>query len=76
MDINAIKIADFGTPKEIPTYKNDSLTDNICTRWYRAPECVLKSKNYDEKIDIWGLGYIMAELYNLKHLFPGQNVCK
>ena len=70
---NAIKIADFGTAKEIPQYKNNSLTDYICTRWYRAPECVLKSKNYDEKIDIWALGCIMAELYNLKPLFPGQS---
>ena len=73
MDNNAIKIADFGTAKEVPKYKNDSLTDYICTRWYRAPECVLKSKNYDEKIDIWALGCIMAELYNLKPLFPGQS---
>ena len=70
---NSIKIADFGTAKEIPQYKNESLTDYICTRWYRAPECVLKSKNYDEKIDIWALGCIMAELYSLKPLFPGES---
>ena len=70
---NSIKIADFGTAKEVPQYKNESLTEYICTRWYRAPECVLKSRNYDEKIDIWALGCIMAELYSLKPLFPGQN---
>ena len=70
---NLIKIADFGTAKEIPPYKNESLTDYICTRWYRAPECVLKSRNYDEKVDIWALGCIMAELYSLRPLFPGQN---
>ena len=70
---NSIKIADFGTAKEIPKYRNEPLTDYICTRWYRAPECVLKSKNYDEKIDIWALGCIMAELYCLKPLFPGQS---
>ena len=72
---NEIKIADFGTAKEIPEYNqyNDmnSLTDYICTRWYRAPECVLKSKNYNEKVDIWALGCIMAELYNLRPMFPG-----
>ena len=70
---NSIKIADFGTAKQIPQYNNESLTDYICTRWYRAPECVLKSKNYNEKIDIWALGCIMAELYTLKPLFPGQS---
>ena len=52
---NEIKIGDFGTAKEIPKYNDNSLTDYICTRWYRAPECVLKSKNYNEKVDIWAL---------------------
>ena len=74
---NEIKIADFGTAKEIPEYNqyNDmnSLTDYICTRWYRAPECVLKSKYYNEKVDIWALGCIMAELYNLRPIFPGRS---
>ena len=68
---NLIKIADFGTAKEIPEYKNNSLTDYVCTRWYRAPECTLKSNNYNEKIDVWAIGCIMAELYTLKPLFPG-----
>ena len=72
-NIIKIKIADFGAAKEIPQYKDESLTDYICTRWYRAPECVLKSKHYDEKIDVWALGCIMAELYNLRPLFPGQS---
>ena len=71
---NSIKIADFGTAKQIPQYKNETLTDYICTRWYRAPECVLRSKNYNEKVDIWALGCIMAELYTLKPLFPGQSL--
>ena len=68
---NLIKIADFGTAKEIPDFKNNSLTDYVCTRWYRAPECTLKSTNYNEKIDVWAIGCIMAELYTLKPLFPG-----
>lgn len=68
---NKIKIADFGTAKEIPEYKDNSLSDYVCTRWYRSPECVLKSRNYDEKSDVWAIGCIMAELYSLKPLFPG-----
>ena len=72
-----IKIADFGTAKEIPKFNSyheiNNMTDYICTRWYRAPECVLKSKNYNEKVDIWALGCIMAELYNLRPIFPGQS---
>ena len=68
---NLIKIADFGTAKEIPDFLDNSLTDYVCTRWYRAPECTLKSNNYNEKIDVWALGCIMAELYTLKPIFPG-----
>jgi len=68
---NLVKLADFGTAKEVPSYKDNSLTDYVCTRWYRAPECTLKSNNYNEKIDIWAIGCIMAELYTLKPIFPG-----
>ena len=68
---NLVKIADFGTAKEIPEFKDNALTDYVCTRWYRAPECALKSNNYNEKIDVWAIGCIMAELYTLKPIFPG-----
>ena len=37
---NLIKIADFGTAKEIPEYKNNSLTDYVCTRWYRIERTI------------------------------------
>ena len=70
---NLVKLADFGTAIEIPKYKDNSLSNYICTRWYRAPECILKSQNYNEKIDIWALGCIMAELYTLNPIFPGIN---
>ena len=73
LNTNMIKIADFGTAKEVPEFKNNNLTDYVCTRWYRAPECALKSINYDEKIDVWAIGCIMAELYTLKPLFPGMD---
>ena len=68
-----VKIADFGTSKKIQMANVFPMTDYVCTRWYRAPECVLRSDNYDEKIDIWAIGCIMAELYNLSPIFPGEN---
>ncbi len=66
-----IKIADFGLAREIrsiPPY-----TDYVSTRYYRAPECILKSTNYNSPIDIWAVGCIMAELYNFKPLFYGAS---
>ena len=68
-----VKIADFGTAKEIPTNNLLPMTEYVCTRWYRAPECILRVENYDEKTDVWAIGCIMAELYNLYAIFPGEN---
>ncbi|XP_071965164.1 serine/threonine-protein kinase MAK-like [Antedon mediterranea] len=66
-----VKIADFGLVREIrsrPPY-----TDYVSTRWYRAPEVLLRSTNYNSPIDIWAVGCIMAELYTLRPLFPGTS---
>ncbi len=67
----SIKLADFGLAREIrsiPPY-----TEYVSTRWYRAPECLLSSNNYNSPIDIWAIGTIMAELFCGKPLFPGNN---
>lgn len=37
-------------------------SNHICSRWYRPPEVILLDKNYDEKVDIWSSGCIVAEL--------------
>jgi serine/threonine protein kinase len=67
-----VKIADFGLAREIrsiPPY-----TEYVSTRYYRAPECILKSTNYNSPIDIWALGCIMAEMYlHPTPLFLGSN---
>ncbi len=66
-----VKICDFGLAREVrsrPPY-----TDYVSTRWYRAPEILLKSTYYNSPVDIFALACIVAELYLLKPLFPGQN---
>ncbi|NXC48923.1 MAK kinase, partial [Penelope pileata] len=66
-----VKIADFGLARELrsqPPY-----TDYVSTRWYRAPEVLLRSSVYSSPIDIWAVGSIMAELYTLRPLFPGTS---
>jgi serine/threonine protein kinase len=66
-----IKIADFGLAREIRS--RPPFTDYVSTRWYRAPEILLRSISYNSPIDIWALGCIMAELYMLRPLFPGTS---
>ena len=66
-----VKICDFGQAREIrskPPY-----TEYIATRWYRAPECLLRSEIYNSPIDIFAVGCIMAELYLERPLFPGTS---
>ena len=66
-----VKICDFGLAWE--TRSAPPYTDYVSTRWYRAPEILLKSIHYNSPVDIFALGCIMAELYLLKPLFPGNN---
>lgn len=66
-----VKLADFGLARE--TRSRPPYTDYVSTRWYRAPEVLLRSTNYSSPIDMWAVGCIMAELYTLRPLFPGSS---
>lgn len=50
------------------------MTEYIATRWYRAPELILSWKSYNESIDVWSVGCILAELIRRKPLLPGKDV--
>ncbi|KAI5835565.1 Pkinase-domain-containing protein [Schizophyllum commune Tattone D] len=66
-----IKLADFGLARE--TNSKPPYTEYVSTRWYRAPEVLLMSRDYSNPVDMWALGTIMTELVNLRPLFPGAD---
>jgi serine/threonine protein kinase len=66
-----VKLADFGLARE--TRSKPPYTEYVSTRWYRAPEVILLGNDYSNPVDMWALGTIMAELVNLKPLFPGTD---
>lgn len=68
---DTVKLADFGLAREIRA--RPPFTDYVSTRWYRAPEVLLRSSVYNSPLDIWACGGIMAELYTLRPLFPGSS---
>lgn len=49
------------------------LATYVCTRWYRAPELVLRDPAYDSKVDIWSLGVVIADLLNGRPLLNGKD---
>lgn len=58
---SVLKIADFGLAREVrsmPPY-----TDYVSTLWYRAPELLLRSTNYNSAVDIFALGCVMVRLH-------------
>ncbi|KIR38780.1 CMGC/RCK protein kinase [Cryptococcus deuterogattii 99/473] len=64
-----VKLADFGLARA--TNSRPPYTEYVSTRWYRAPEVLLRSSEYGPPVDMWALGTILAEMLNLKPLFPG-----
>ncbi|XP_062179882.1 uncharacterized protein LOC133884471 isoform X2 [Phragmites australis] len=64
-----IKVIDLGSS----CFLSDNLTLYVQSRSYRAPEVIL-GLPYDQKIDVWSLGCILAELYTGEVLFPNESV--
>lgn len=65
------KICDFGLARGI-LQEDELLTEYVVTRWYRAPELIVK-RDYDASIDMWSLGCVIAEMFTGKALFRGDN---
>merc|ERR1719242_1133208 len=69
-----LKITDFGLARGvIKENEEGDLTEYVVTRWYRSPEIMCSSRQYDELVDVWSCGCILAELYLRKPFFPGSN---
>jgi hypothetical protein len=64
-----IKVIDFGSS----CFTSDQLSSYVQSRSYRAPEVVL-GHQYDQRIDMWSLGCILAELWTGKVLFQNDSV--
>lgn len=68
-----VKLGDFGLARVLPPGFTGSLSHQVATRWYRAPELLFAARHYDASVDVWSLGAVTAELLTLTPLFPGNN---
>ncbi|XP_045824153.1 protein IMPAIRED IN BABA-INDUCED STERILITY 1-like isoform X1 [Trifolium pratense] len=57
-----LKVADFGLANFIRSGKKHPLTSRVVTLWYRPPELLLGSTDYDSSVDLWSVGCVFAEL--------------
>jgi p38 MAP kinase len=64
-----LKVLDFGLAR----HTEAEMTGYVATRWYRAPEIMLNWMRYNQTVDIWSVGCIMAELITGRTLFPGKD---
>ena len=65
-------VADFGSMRFVHSCRR-RYTIGPTTLWYRAPEDFFGDGHYNEKIDIWSLGCIFAEMCTGQPLFNGKS---
>ncbi|KAI9105370.1 protein kinase gsk3 [Phlyctochytrium arcticum] len=66
-----LKLCDFGSAKLL--IKDEPNVSYICSRYYRAPELIFGSTDYNVSIDVWSTGCVMAELMLGQPIFPGES---
>jgi serine/threonine protein kinase len=66
------KMADFGLANRLIPQEGKHYTTKVVTLWYRAPELLLGIQQYDERMDMWSVGCVFAEMFMNKVLFQGS----
>ncbi|GFS38927.1 cell division control 2 [Actinidia rufa] len=69
---NTVKIADFGLARGLFT-PSCSLSPEVGSLTYQAPEILLGSPKYSSPVDMWSVGCIFGEMLLLRPLFPGSS---
>ena len=65
------KVGDFTLARPLRNTKTTNgaatpLTTYVSTRWYRAPELLLRGHAYGTEVDIFAMGCVAAEIYDSK----------
>jgi len=68
---HVLKICDFGSAKKL--LKGEVNVSYICSRYYRAPELIFGATEYNNAIDVWSVGCVIAELLLGQPLCPGES---
>ena len=66
-------LTDFDLCRQESKGKDDPMTRTAVTLYYRAPEIFFGDSYYGNKIDIWSIGCVFAELVIGRPLFKAKN---
>lgn len=67
-----VALTDFGLSRNFGS-PGRALTENVVTLNYRPPELLFMARFYSEKVDVWSLGCIFAEMFLKRMLFRGES---
>jgi dual specificity tyrosine-phosphorylation-regulated kinase 2/3/4 len=67
-----VKIIDLGSS----SFVGSPVYSYVQSRYYRAPEVTLGCPNYNQQVDMFSMGCIVAELYTGYPLFPANDECE
>lgn len=67
-----LKMGDFGLANFFDSEKKQPLTSRVVTLWYRPPELLLGSTDYEPSVDLWSVGCVFAEMFLQKPILQGR----
>ncbi|XP_038895588.1 protein IMPAIRED IN BABA-INDUCED STERILITY 1 isoform X2 [Benincasa hispida] len=67
-----LKVADFGLANFCNSGHRQPLTSRVVTLWYRPPELLLGSTDYNASVDLWSVGCVFTELLVGKPILQGR----
>lgn len=67
-----LKMADFGLANCFTLGQKQPLTSRVVTLWYRPPELLFGSTDYQASVDLWSVGCVFAEMFVGKPILQGR----
>ncbi|CAL9072078.1 unnamed protein product [Musa acuminata var. zebrina] len=67
-----LKMADFGLANFYSPGHKQPLTSRVVTLWYRPPELLLGSTDYEATVDLWSVGCVFAEMFVGRPILQGR----
>ena len=67
-----LKLCDFGLARTF-SLPIGTLTHEVMTLWYRAPEILLNQEKYSPVVDIWSAGHVIITMIQGDAIWRGEN---